>query len=120
LEVELARTAFEKIAQGLNDARSHAHGTQVKGMRAHKINVQRTEIAGLRMREGLTQTQFAELLGTSLGTLRKWESGERTPSGAAARLMTLFAAKPKLVTQTLGIRPTTAKRRARSGLAAGE
>jgi putative transcriptional regulator len=116
----MARKAFEKILRGLNEARAHARGEEVPGLKMHKVDVQRTEIAGLRLREGLTQAQFATLLGTSLGTLRKWESGERTPSGAAARLVTLFAAKPKLVTQTLGIKQVASKRRARSALVAAE
>ncbi len=116
----MERKAFDKILNGLNEARSFARGEKVKGLKVHHVDIQRTEIAGLRVREGLTQSQFAELLGTSLGTLRKWESGERTPSGAAARLVTLFAAKPKLVTETLGIKPMAAKRRARSGLVAAE
>lgn len=116
----MAQKAFEKILRGLNEARAHARGEQVRGLKVHKVDVHRSEIAGLRVREGLTQLQFAELLGTSLGTLRKWESGERSPSGAAARLLTLFEAKPKLVTETLGIKPMAAKRRARRGLVAAE
>ncbi len=111
---------FDGLVESLNQARAYARGEHVPGLRVHRVEVKRNEIAGLRLREGLTQVQFAELLGTSLGTLRKWESGERTPSGAAARLVTLFAAKPKLVTQTLGIKPAAAKRRARSGLVAAE
>jgi putative transcriptional regulator len=106
----------EGLAQSLNQARANARGEHVPELHVHRVEVKRKKIAGVRLGEGLTQVQFAE----SLGTLRKWESGERTPSGAAARLVRLFAAKPKLVTQTLGINPTATKRRAKSGLVAAE
>jgi putative transcriptional regulator len=112
--------AFEKILVGLNQARAYARGEHVPGLRVHKVKVKRNEIAAVRLREGLTQAQFAELLGTSLGTVRKWESGERKPSGAAARLIQLMVAKPKIVTKTLGIKVSAAKRHAKSGLIAAE
>ena len=35
-----------------------------------------------RKRVGLTQIEFAEKLGVSIATLRRWESGETSPSGA--------------------------------------
>jgi len=112
--------AFGKLVQGLQEASAHARGEKVPGMRVHRVKVKRNEVAELRLREALTQAQFAELLGTSLGTVRKWESGERAPSGAAARLIQLLEAKPKLVTKTLGVVPTAAKRQPRSSLVAAE
>ena len=112
--------AFDKILAGLNEARSFAQGKPVEGLKLHKREIGRSEVAAVRMKSGLTQSQFAELLGASIGTVRKWESGERKPSGAADRLLRLFVAKPKLVTDTLGIKPATAKRRPRSSLVAAE
>jgi putative transcriptional regulator len=112
--------AFNKLMQGLQEARDHAQGKHVPGLRVHHIEVNRNSIATLRIREGMTQAQFAQLLGTSLGTVRKWESGERSPSGAAARLIQLLEAKPKLVTKTLGVLPVAAKRLPRGSLAAAE
>jgi putative transcriptional regulator len=112
--------AFEKILKGLNEARAFARGEHVPGLRVHKVEVKRNDIAALRLRENFTQAQFAELLGTSLGTIRKWETGERKPSGAAARLIQLMEAQPKIVTKTLGIKPVASKRAAKSGLIAAE
>lgn len=100
----------------MKEAGAYFRGEKLAGMRVHRVKVKRNQVAELRMREALTQTQFAELLGTSLGTVRKWESGERAPSGAAARLLQLLEAKPKLVTKTLGVVPTAAKRQPRSSL----
>ncbi len=114
----MSSKAFEKILKGLNEARSYAQGARVAGLKAHQVKP--NEIAALRLRDGLTQAQFADLLGTSLGTIRKWESGERSPSGAAARLVELLEANPKIVTKTLGFKAAPAKRQPRSGLVAAE
>ena len=108
--------AFDKILKGLNEARAHAQGGKVRGLKIHKRHVHSTEVAAVRLNVGLTQAQFAELLGASIGTVRKWESGERSPSGAADRLLRLLAARPKIVTDTLGIKPDAPKRVPRSQL----
>jgi putative transcriptional regulator len=100
--------AFDKIMRGLNEARDFA--SRGSNARQRKVKVSRNDVAALRLREGLTQAQFADLLGTSLGTVRKWESGERAPSGAAARLLELLEASPKLVTKTLGFNSQTRKK----------
>ncbi len=110
--------SFGKIMQGLQEARAYAQGKEAAGTRVHTVKP--SAIANLRLREGLTQAQFAELLGTSLGTIRKWERGERSPSGAAARLVQLLEVNPKIVTRTLGIQPRKAARQPKSGLIAAE
>jgi putative transcriptional regulator len=110
--------AFKKIMAGLNEARGHAQGKAVKGLKIHRREIAKSDVAALRLKVGLTQAQFANLLGASIGTVRKWESGERSPSGAAARLLHLLAAKPKIVTATLGIKLETPKRTPRSQLVA--
>jgi putative transcriptional regulator len=112
--------AFEKISAGLAEALAFARGETVDGLMAHTREVVRSEAAAVRLKTGLTQAQFAELLGSSIGTVRKWETGERAPSGAAARLLQLLAAEPKIVTETLGVKPAEAKRAPRSRLLAAE
>lgn len=112
--------AFEKVSAGLAQARAFARGEAVDGLQVHRREAIRSEAAAVRLKTGLTQAQFAELLGSSIGTVRKWETGERAPSGAAARLLQLLAAEPKIVTETLGVTPASPKRAPRSRLAAAE
>src|SRR5687768_788552 len=45
------------------------------------------EVAGLRKRLRMTQTEFALLLNVSVKTIESWEGGTRRPSAAAARLL---------------------------------
>jgi putative transcriptional regulator len=114
----MTKKAFDKILAGLSDARAFARGKSAKGTKVHRIEIGSRDVAAVRLNAGLTQVQFADLLGASIGTVRKWESGERSPSGAAARLLHLLAVKPKIVTATLGIKPGVPKRSPRSQLVA--
>ncbi|MBI4663149.1 MAG: helix-turn-helix domain-containing protein [Verrucomicrobia bacterium] len=54
-------------------------------------------IAATRLKLGLSQTEFAQLLGISVRTLHHWEQGTRTPSGAARVLLRVAALNPELV-----------------------
>ena len=51
------------------------------------------EIKAIRLREKLSQPVFAEYINASPSTIKKWESGEKHPSGPALTLLNLIAAK---------------------------
>lgn len=48
---------------------------------------------------GLSQAQFAKLIGVSLRTLQEWEQGRKRPSGPAAALLRLVARDPQAVVE---------------------
>lgn len=54
-------------------------------------------VAAIRERTGLSQTQFATLLGVSARTLQDWEQGRRAPSGAARTLLSIAAKNPHVL-----------------------
>jgi putative transcriptional regulator len=66
-----------------------------KGQVVAKIEVPPVVMA--RMKSGLSQSQFAGLLGVSVRTLQDWEQGRRQPSGAARTLITIAEQQPKIL-----------------------
>jgi putative transcriptional regulator len=52
-------------------------------------------VADIRERCGLSQTEFARLVGISVRTLQDWEQGRRLPSGPARTLLALAHRNPK-------------------------
>ena len=55
--------------------------------------------------------EFARAAGAPLGTVRKWERGERSPSGAARMLVRILARDPALVIAEAGLAEGRRKRR---------
>ena len=54
-------------------------------------------VAVIREGTGLSQSQFAKLLGVSVRTMQEWEQGRRMPSGAARTLLMIAAKNPKVL-----------------------
>jgi len=57
----------------------------------------KTAAARARLKSGLTQAQFAEVLGISRRTLEHWEQGRREPSGAARTLIKIAEKHPEIL-----------------------
>jgi putative transcriptional regulator len=56
-------------------------------------------VVAARIKSGLSQSQFARLMGVSVRTLQDWEQGRRNPSGAAKTLITIAAQHPEVLLQ---------------------
>ena len=67
-----------------------------------------SEVRQLRLRNRLTQEQFAGKLGVPLDTIRNWEQGKRVPRGPARALLTLIARAPELAYAALARDPAKA------------
>lgn len=55
----------------------------------------------IREETGLSQTQFARLIGVSKRTLENWEQGRRHPTGPARALLKIVESDPKSAVQAL-------------------
>ena len=51
------------------------------------------QIKQIRLREKVSQPVFAEYLNASPSTIKKWETGEKHPTGPALKLLNLVAKK---------------------------
>lgn len=67
------------------------------GQAARVTKVKLPDAAEARTRVGLSQQEFARLLGVSARTLQDWEQGRREPTGAARLLLRVAASHPEVL-----------------------
>lgn len=84
-----AAVIADDLAQALAEAKA--------GRFARKTAVAVSPIMETRHKTGLSQNHFAAALGISPSTLKSWEQGQRTPSGAAKALLKLLNKHPELI-----------------------
>lgn len=68
-----------------------------RGQAARVTNVTLPAAAEARARVGLSQQEFATLLGVSARTLQDWEQGRREPTGAAKTLLRVAVSHPDVL-----------------------
>ena len=78
------RNLGEEILAGIREIKRGEHG------RVAKV----PSVADVRAETGLSQSEFARLMGVSVRTLQEWEQGRRAPSGAARTLILIAARNP--------------------------
>lgn len=67
----------------------------VREMKAGQVHVVSSPVIEARNKTGLSQSQFAALMGVSVRTLQGWEQGRKQPSGAARTLLAIASTNPK-------------------------
>ena len=69
----------------------------IKDMKTGKGKAVHSTATEAREATGLSQSQFASLLGVSVRTLQGWEQGRKQPSGAARTLLAIARTNPKAI-----------------------
>lgn len=90
----------DELLKSMAQALAHAQGKRARA-RTHKVSVTPDGIQKARKRLGLSQGQFADAFGVSASTLRKWEQGQRAPTGAAKTLLKIIEREPAAVVRVL-------------------
>ena len=94
----MSKAAFESIKRGLKEAIAHQQG-KAQGVKTYTPS--EIDVQALRKRIGLTQEEFASKFSVSLGTLRHWERGDRTPHGPALVLLRVIDKDQRAVLRAL-------------------
>jgi putative transcriptional regulator len=93
LERDARRNIAEELLQAVRD---------IKAGRVGRVStVEVSPLASARLKLGLSQSEFAKMLGVSLRTFQEWEQGRRQPSGAAKSLITIAIKKPEVIKELL-------------------
>ena len=93
------------LMSALNETLDYARGKVTLRSTHHSLPPKATpitakQIAGIRRRLNVSQTVFAKTLNVSPITAKSWESGRRTPCGAALRLLEIALQYPDVLTGT--------------------
>jgi putative transcriptional regulator len=83
------RDIWGEALQGVRDLKAGKYG--------RRYGVESCPVATAREKVGLTQAEFASLLGVSVRTLREWEQGRRQPTGAARTLIRVAESHPEVL-----------------------
>lgn len=94
-------TAYDAIREGLEDALAYSRGERTRGQ-ASAVPIECADVAAIRARLGMSQPAFAQTFSVSLSTVRKWEQGQRVPSGPARVLLRVMEEEPEAVRRALG------------------
>jgi putative transcriptional regulator len=98
----------DQIRKGLEEAILHAKGeitlkTTTLEMPGRPPEVGAEELTKLRLKNGISQAVFAQVLNVSTKTVQSWEQGQRKPSQAALRLIQVFRRDPSMVLEVAGM-----------------
>jgi len=86
---EAGRDVWQEALDGVREIKS--------GGGKRSVVEPRPPIVRARLKSGLTQEQFAALLGVSKRTLEQWEQGRRQPSRAAKTLIKIAELHPEVL-----------------------
>ena len=90
-----------QIAEGANIPALAADLARMNVHTQRRRQLDPSIIAGIRKRHGLSQREFAEVLGFDLDTLQNWEQGRNRPDAAALSLVKAFEAAPEVIEQAI-------------------
>ena len=89
---------FNELLESVKEMDKIAKG---KKKASRRFTFKEPEVKNIREKTGLSQTNFAQLIGVSKRTLENWEQGRRHPTGPACALLKIVESDPKSALQAL-------------------
>ena len=94
----MARSAFDQIRQGLDEALAFARG-EAGAVRLH--DNPGIDVRSVRDKTGLTDQEFADRFGFDVDDIRRWEAGLARPLHGLQAYLLLISDNPAHVTDVL-------------------
>jgi putative transcriptional regulator len=88
---EAERDVWQEVLEGVREIKA--------GGGKRKQATPKSHVARVRIKSGLSQADFAAVLGVSKRTLEQWEQGRREPSGAAKTLLRIAERHPEVLVE---------------------
>lgn len=85
---------FQELLQSVREAGAIMRGEQKP---SRVFVVESPDVKSIRSKLGVSQPEFAAMLGISVRTLENWEQKRRVPKGPATVLLKVAAAHPEIV-----------------------
>ena len=94
----MSKKAFDKIAEGLNEALDIARGDAKP---ARLFIPPEIDVKNIRTKLELSQEDFAAIFGFTLNQIRDWEQGRSRPLGGVRAYLILINRDPSTVIELL-------------------
>jgi putative transcriptional regulator len=92
----MEKERFDDLLRSIDEMKAHQRGE--RDLPAEHIHfVEEPDPRKIRARMGLSQDDFAHLLGISVRTLQNWEQGRRAPTGPAMKLLRIAERHPEVL-----------------------
>ena len=94
----MKKELFRELTESIEQAGKIRKGL-LKPSRVFKFRP--VDVKRIRNKLGVSQSQFAMMIGVSKSTLQNWEQGRREPEGPAKALLRIAEKQPKAVIEAL-------------------
>ena len=94
----MKKSDFDELIKSVRQAGRVKRG-ELAASRA--VRFEPEDVRRIRNSLGLSQSEFALLIGVSTATLQNWEQGRRQPEGPARALLRIAASHPEIMLEAL-------------------
>ena len=94
----MKKEAFDELVASVREAGKIRRGKK-KASRVSRFRV--SDVKKISAKLGVSQSEFAMMIGVSVSTLQNWEQGRREPEGPAKALLIVASKDPEAVAKAL-------------------